>query len=48
MATQIMDTNRLIWFKSVDLFPIRVVNFKSDEKSDWSIDIFSTNQNAPL
>jgi hypothetical protein len=27
---------------------LRVVNFKSDEKSDHSIDIFSTNQNAPF
>jgi hypothetical protein len=27
---------------------IRVVNFKPDEKSDCSIDIFSTNQNAPF
>jgi hypothetical protein len=27
---------------------LRVVNFKSDEKSDRSIDIFSTNQNAPF
>jgi hypothetical protein len=27
---------------------LRVVNFESDEKSDRSIDIFSTNQNAPF
>ncbi len=27
------------------MWTIRVVNFKSDEKSDHSIDIFSTNQN---
>jgi hypothetical protein len=30
------------------MWTIRVVNFKSDEKSDHSIDIFSTNQNAPF
>jgi hypothetical protein len=34
---------------SIVSFVVRVVNFfKSDEKSDRSIDIFSTNQDAPF